>query len=199
VDRTDPSKNILRGFDAYETFLRDHPQWRGGVVLMAQLTPSRTDIPEYATYVRQCRAAARRINSRFGRKGWQPVHLSIKDDFALTLAAYTMYDVLLVNPVFDGMNLVAKEGPVLNERGGVLILSENAGAFEELGTHALPVNPFDIGLTAEAIAAALEMTEDERARRASALREAVEGNRLDRWVQAQLDDLERVRSGSRSA
>ena len=195
VDRAELSKNIVRGFDAYEIFLNDHPEWRGGVVFMAHLNPSRTDIPEYVRYVGQCRAAARRINARFGRKGWQPVHLSIKDDFSMTLAAYTLYDALLVNPVFDGMNLVAKEGPVLNERDGVLILSENAGAFEELGMHALPVNPFDVGQTAEAIAAALEMDEEDRARRASGLRGAVEANRLDRWVQAQLDDLERVRSG----
>ncbi|HEY3209079.1 MAG TPA: trehalose-6-phosphate synthase [Actinomycetota bacterium] len=195
VDRAELSKNILRGFDAYEAFLRDHPQWRREVVFMAHLSPSRTDIPEYVKYVGQCRAAARRINSRFGGKGWQPVHLSIKDDFAMALAAYTMYDALLVNPVFDGMNLVAKEGPVLNERDGVLILSENTGAFEELGRHALRVNPFDVAETAEAIAAALEMDEDERAARAAALRQAVEANRLDRWVQAQLDDLERVKSG----
>lgn len=194
VDRAELSKNIVRGFDAYEVFLRDHPTWRGEVVFVALLNPSRTDIAEYVSYIGQCRAAARRINARFGRKGWQPVRLSIKDDVAMTLAAYSMYDALLVNPVFDGMNLVAKEGPVLNERDGVLILSENAGAFEELGAHALPVNPFDVGQTAAGIAGALEMPEGERARRASALREAVEANRLDRWVQAQLDDLDLARA-----
>jgi trehalose 6-phosphate synthase len=195
VDRAELSKNIVRGFDAYEAFLRDHPEWRGGVVFLAHLNPSRTDIAEYRAYLREIRAAARRINARFGRKGWQPVRLSIMDDVAITLAAYTMYDALLVNPVFDGMNLVAKEGPALNERDGVLILSENAGAFEEMGEYALAVNPFDVGQTAQAIAAALEMDEGERARRATALREAVERNRLDRWVQAQLEDLERASSG----
>ncbi|HEV8420677.1 MAG TPA: trehalose-6-phosphate synthase, partial [Actinomycetota bacterium] len=194
VDRAELSKNIVRGFDAYETFLRDRPEWRGRVVFLAHLNPSRTDIPEYRAYLRECRLAARRINARFGRKGWQPVRLSVMDDVAITLAAYTMYDALLVNPVFDGMNLVAKEGPALNERDGVLILSENAGAFEELGEHALGVNPFDVAQTAHAIAAALEMDEGERARRATALREAVERNRLDRWVQAQLEDLQRARS-----
>jgi trehalose 6-phosphate synthase len=195
VDRAELSKNIVRGFDAYEAFLHDRPDWRGGVVFLAHLNPSRTDIAEYRAYLQECRAAVRRINRRFGRKGWQPIRLSIMDDVAITLAAYTMYDVLLVNPVFDGMNLVAKEGPALNERDGVLILSENAGAFEELGEHALAVNPFDVGQTAQAIAAALEMDEGERARRATALREAVERNRLDRWVQAQLEDLERSGSG----
>jgi trehalose 6-phosphate synthase len=129
---------------------------------------------------------------RFGRKGWKPVRLSVRDDVAITLAAFAMYDALLVNPVFDGMNLVAKEGAVLNEHG-VLILSENTGAFEELGEHALTVNPFDVAQTAEAIAVALQMPQGERAQRAAALRETVEGNRLDRWVQAQLEDLQLAR------
>ncbi len=190
VDRAELSKNILRGFEAYETFLVNRAEWRGRVVFLAHLNPSRTDIPEYRTYLSECRAAARRINATFGHKGWKPVRLSVRDDVAITLAAFAMYDALLVNPVFDGMNLVAKEGVVLNEQNGVVILSENAGAFEELGEHALAVNPFDVAQTAQAIAAALEMPEDERLQRAAALRETVESNRLDRWVQAQLEDLE---------
>ncbi|MGH2555999.1 MAG: alpha,alpha-trehalose-phosphate synthase (UDP-forming) [Actinomycetota bacterium] len=195
VDRAELSKNILRGFHAYEEFLRDHPEWRGKVVFLALLNPSRSDIPEYRTYVKDCRQAAERINERFGRKGWAPVRLSVKDDLPMTLAAFGLNDALLVNPVFDGMNLVAKEGPVLNERDGVLILSENTGAYEELGRHALGINPFDVGETAAAIASALEMDASERAWRAAALREAVTANRLDRWVDAQLDDLEEVRAG----
>jgi trehalose 6-phosphate synthase len=195
VDRAELSKNILRGFHAYESFLRSHSEWRGDVLFLALLNPSRTDVPEYRVYAKECQAAARRINARFGRKGWQPVRLVLKDDLPLTLAAYSLYDALLVNPVFDGMNLVAKEGPFLNEGTGVLILSENAGAFDELGRHALPVHPFDVGGTAEAIAAALEMDERERRRRAAALKESVTANRLDRWVGAQLDDLEAIRAG----
>jgi trehalose 6-phosphate synthase len=196
VDRAELSKNIPRGFQAYETFLREHEDWRGNVVFLAHLNPSRTDIPEYRAYATECRAAARRINAQLGRTGWQPVRLSIKDDLPQTLAAYTVYDALLVNPIFDGMNLVAKEGPTLNERDGVLILSENAGAVEELGRDAITVNPFDVGDTASAIASALDMDQSDRSRRAAALRRAVTANRLDRWVQAQLDDLERVRAGS---
>jgi trehalose 6-phosphate synthase len=110
----------------------------------------------------------------------------------MALAAYGLYDVLLVNPVIDGMNLVAKEGPMVNQRHGVLILSENAGAYQELGPHVLPVNPFDVLGTAQAIHDALSMTEAERAERASRLRAAVRRNRLDRWVQAQRDDLGRA-------
>jgi trehalose 6-phosphate synthase len=195
VDRAELSKNILRGFHAYEAFLRDNPDWRGNVLFLALLNPSRTDIPEYRAYVKDCRKAAEGINARFGRKEWLPVRLSVKDDLPMTLAAFALYDALLVNPVFDGMNLVAKEGPVLNERDGALILSENTGAFEELGRYALTVNPFDVGGTTAAIGSALEMDETERAWRAAALREAVTANRLDRWVEAQLDDLDEVRGG----
>jgi trehalose 6-phosphate synthase len=193
VDRAELSKNILRGFDAYESFLSKRPDWRDRVVFLALLNPSRTDVPEYQAYMKEVRAAARRINARFGHKGWQPVRLSIRDDFATTMAAYSVYDVLLVNPVFDGMNLVAKEGPVLNERDGALILSENAGAFEELGRYALAIDPFDVGQTADSIGAALDMDLGERSRRAAGLREVIEANRLDGWVLAQLDDLERAR------
>lgn len=196
VDRAELSKNILRGFHAYEAFLRDRPDWRGNVVFLVLLNPSRTGIPEYRAYLKDCRTAAGRINARFGRKGWKPVRLSVKDDYPMTLAAYEQYDALLVNPVFDGMNLVAKEGPVLNDRDGVLILSENTGAFEELGRNALTVNPFDVGATATAIGSALDMGESDRAWRAAALRESVIANRLDRWVGDQLDDLEEVRAAA---
>lgn len=193
VDRAELSKNILRGFLAFELFLLRHPQWRGRVRFLALLNPSRGDLEEYAAYVEQCLAVAERVNRELGSEGWQPLEVSLKDDFPRAVAAYQLYDVLLVNPVFDGMNLVAKEGPVLNRRDGVLVLSENAGAFDEVGRYAVRVNPFDVLETAEAIAAALEMGRDERARRARALRRAVRRNPLERWVEAQLADLEDVR------
>jgi trehalose 6-phosphate synthase len=195
VDRVELSKNILRGFLAYERFLEANRRWRGRVRFLSFLNPSREGVPEYRTYLRECTAAAERINGRFGREGWQPMELAIRDDFRSSVAAYGRYDVLLVNPVFDGMNLVAKEGPVLNRRDGVLILSENAGAFEELGRFALAVNPFDLEATARALAGALEMPALERTRRADGLRRAVRANPLAGWVQAQLDDLERVPAG----
>jgi trehalose 6-phosphate synthase len=189
VDRTDLSKNILRGLLAFELFLRRHPEWRRRVVHLALLNPSRESVPEYRAYTRECVRAADRINDELGDEDWQPVDFRVQDDYPMSLASYCLYDVLLVNPVIDGMNLVAKEGPILNRRNGVLILSENAGAFDELGTHALGVNPFDILGTAEAIATGLEMPEEERAGRAGRLRAEVRGNRLDRWVKAQVDDL----------
>jgi trehalose 6-phosphate synthase len=189
VDRTDLSKNILRGLFAYHTFLAEHREWHGRVFFLCLLNPSRQGLPEYRRYLLECRRKARETNRAFGRDDWLPVKLSVKDDHALTLAAYGVYDALLVNPVFDGLNLVAKEGPVLNGRDGVEILSRNAGAFPELRDHALGINPFDVAETAEAIAAALEMDRTERERRAAGLRRAVSANPLDRWVTRQTAEL----------
>ena len=193
VDRLELTKNIVRGFQAYETFLRRHPGWRGRVVFLALLSPSRMDIPEYREYAEQCVAEAERINERLGEADWTPVEVRVKDDYLGALAAYGLYDVLFVNPVFDGMNLVAMEGPLLNRRGGVLVLSRNAGAYFRLGRYALPVNPFDVAEMADALNAALEMPHDERTRRARGLSRLVLANPPERWVRSQLEDLERVR------
>src|SRR3954454_11853554 len=151
VDRTDPSKNIVRGFRAFELYLDAHPEMHTRVKLLALLDPSRQDIPEYAEYVGAIQREARRVNYRFQQDGWTPIDLQISDNFPQAVAAYKDFDVLLVNAIFDGLNLVAKEAPLVNERGGVLILSENAGAHEEVGDWALTVNPFDVVGQAEAI------------------------------------------------
>jgi len=172
-------------------FLDGHPEWRGRVRMLAHLNPSREGVPEYRRYLKECQAEVERINGRLGRGGWEPIRLSLKDDYPTALAAYSLYDVLLVNSVFDGMNLVAKEGPILNGRAGAVILSENAGAAAELGRHALMVNPFDVAATADAIAAGLHMAEGERQRRAEGLQRAVRRNRLSDWVSRQVADLSR--------
>jgi trehalose 6-phosphate synthase len=190
VDRTELSKNILRGFRAYEQFLRRHPRWRGRVVHLALLNSSRGSIREYRDYLRECLRTAGSINATLGGGRWQPIRVVVGDHYPTVLAAYGLYDVLLVNPVFDGMNLVAKEGPLLNRRDGVLVLSENAGAFAELGPDAVGINPFDVEATAEALARALEMDPGERARRAKRLRDAVMASVVERWVQGQLEDLD---------
>lgn len=190
VDRTDLSKNILRGFLAFETLLRSRPHWRRRVRFLALLHSSRSTIPEYRAYVNECVGTANRINEEFGEDGWEPIRVSLREEhYATVLAAYSMYDVLLVNPVYDGMNLVAKEGPMLNERDGVLVLSENAGAFAELGSSAVAINPFDVGATADAIARGLLMPRSERHDRLLSIREAIERNRLEDWVGRQLEDL----------
>ena len=192
VDRTELSKNIVRGFEAYGELLRQHPDWRGKVVFLALLNPSRQDLPEYREYAEETEEAVRRVNRDFGDGAWQPVELRIADDWNEVVAALGIYDVLLVNPVFDGMNLVAKEGPVLNEEDGVLVLSTNAGAHAELRDHALPVDPLDVAGTADALDAALRMSPEDRERRSTGLRRAAEGGSPARWAASQLRALDRI-------
>jgi trehalose 6-phosphate synthase len=195
VDRAELSKNILRGFQAYEDFLRRNPSWRERVVFLALLQPSRRAVSEYRTYSEECLAEADRINGDFGRPGWTPIEVRLHDHHDEVLAAYALYDALLVNPVFDGMNLVAKEGPLLNRRHGALILSRTAGAAAELGRASIPVDPVDVAGTADAIAAGLDMAGPERATRAAALRRAAGARTPAQWAGRQLRDLERITAG----
>jgi len=192
VDRTDPSKNVVRGFRAFELYLDAHPEMHGRVGMLALLDPSRQDIPEYAEYLGAIQRTARHVNDRFQRNGWTPIDLQIADNFPQAVAAYKQFDVLLVNAIFDGLNLVAKEAPLVNERDGVVILSENAGAHEELGEWALTVNPFDVAGQAEAIHAALTMRADERRQRLDGIRAHVREHDLGGWIAAQLAYLDRV-------
>ncbi len=198
VDRTDPSKNVVRGFRAFELFLDAHPELHGRVSMLALLDPSRQDIPEYAEYLGAIQRAARRVNDRFQREGWTPIDLRVEDNFAETVAAYKQFDVLIVNAIFDGLNLVAKEAPLVNERDGVLVLSENAGSHEELGEWALTVNPFDVEGQAEAIYVALTMSADERRARLEAIRTHVRGRDVAEWLADQLADLDRHVPAARS-
>jgi trehalose 6-phosphate synthase len=189
VDRTDLSKNIVRGFVAYGRMLERHPEMKGQVTFLAQLQPSRTDVPEYAAYMEAVGRTAEEVNQKHGTDSWRPIELFMEDNFSRSVAAYKNFDVLLVNAVRDGMNLVAKESAVINEKSGVLVLSENAGAHEELGEHALTVNPYDVDGQAEAIHAALTMPQEERERRSRALREEVRSNTIEDWVEAQMRDI----------
>ena len=191
VDRFELTKNIARGFLAYEAFLRDCPDWRERVTFLALLSPSRSEVAEYQAYAEECLAEAERINRAFGTRSWTPIEVSAREDYVGAVAAYGLYDALLVNPVFDGMNLVAMEGPLLNRRHGSLILSRNAGAFGRLGRYAVGVNPFDVRETADAIRDALEMPPHERTRRARGLARTVLANTPARWLGRQLDDLAR--------
>ncbi len=198
VDRTDPSKNVVRGFRALERLLEDHPELHGRVGMLAHLDPSRQDIPEYAEYLGAIQRTARAVNDHFQTETWAPIELKIEDNFLEAVAAYKQYDVLLVNAIFDGLNLVAKEAPLVNEHDGVLVLSENAGAHEELSEWALTVNPFDIAGQAEALLAALEMPETERHERLEGLRAHVREHDLAEWIEAQLADLDRIRVPARA-
>ncbi len=194
VDRTDPSKNIVRGFRAFELYLEAHPERHRRVAMLALLDPSRQDIAEYSEYLGAIQREARRVNDRFQQNGWLPIELVIEDDFAGSVAAYKQFDALFVNAIFDGMNLVAKEAPLVNERDGVLILSENAGAHAELGEWALTVNPFDVAGQAQAIHEALTMAPAERHERLGAIRGHVREHDVARWIEAQLADLDRCRA-----
>jgi trehalose 6-phosphate synthase len=191
VDRTDPSKNIVRGFRAFELYLDAHPEAVGRVGMLALLDPSRQDIPEYSEYLGAIQREARRVNDRFQQDGWAPIELVIEDNFQAAVAAYKQFDVLFVNAIFDGLNLISKEAPLVNERGGVVVLSENTGAHEELGEWVLSVNPFDVASQAVALHEALTMVPAERRLRLEAIRSHVREHDVAEWIEAQLADLDR--------
>jgi len=199
VDRADLSKNVLRGFSAFDLFLTQHPEFSERVTFVAQLMPSRTDVPEYAEYLERIEALVAVVNHRHGTPDWMPIQLKLRDDLEEAVAAYKHYDVLLVNAMFDGMNLVAKEGPLVNERNGVSILSENTGAHEELGEFALSVNPFDIQELADSIHAALTMAPAERERRARGLKAIVDRRDPGDWIDDQLEDVRKKARGDAPA
>jgi trehalose 6-phosphate synthase len=189
VDRTEPSKNIVRGLLSYGELLRQRPEWRERVVHLALAYPSRHDLPSYREYTASVQRAAREINDEFATPGWQPVQLEVRDDYARSLAGMSVADVLLVNPLRDGMNLVAKEGPVLSERGMSLVLSREAGAADELGGDAHLVNPFDVTQTGHALHLALSSSVTERAERARRLAQASTALPPAAWLAAQRDAL----------
>jgi trehalose 6-phosphate synthase len=189
VDRSDPSKNLLRGFGAYGRMLETHPQLLGEVQFWAYLQPSRQDVPFYRKYLEDVQDLARELNRRHGQQGWKPVRLELREDLNRAIAAYKEFDVLLVNSIYDGMNLVAKEGMMVNQRDGVLILSENTGSHGELGQWALTVNPFDVDQTADALYQALTMGQRQRSARVSRIRSAIRQNDIARWISGQLQDI----------
>jgi trehalose 6-phosphate synthase len=192
VDRLEPSKNILRGFLAYEALLQRNPRLRGHLSFLAFLVPSRTGLREYSHYGRMVQSAVDRINARFGRAGWRPIQIFYENDYAQALAGLSIADVVLVNPLVDGMNLVAKEAVIVSERDAVLVLSETAGAFDQMSDGALPVAPADVVGTADALATALAMAPEERARRRARLRRGVEREDITWWLRRQLEDLAEI-------
>ncbi|WP_338780410.1 trehalose-6-phosphate synthase [Streptomyces sp. DG1A-41] len=190
VDRTELSKNIVRGLLAYRRLLETHAEWRERVVHVAFAYPSRQDLAVYREYTAEVQRVSEEINAEYGTPGWTPVVLNLKDDFARSLAAYRLADVALVNPIRDGMNLVAKEVPVVSDTGCALVLSREAGAFEELGEDAIVVNPYDVTATAAALHEALSMPPEERAERSKRLAAAATALPPARWF---LDQLEALR------
>ncbi|MGW6461533.1 alpha,alpha-trehalose-phosphate synthase (UDP-forming) [Streptomyces sp. NPDC055078] len=189
VDRTELSKNIVRGLLAYRSLLASRPEWRERVVHVAFAYPSRQDLAVYREYTAEVQRVADGINAEYGTADWTPVVLHVKDDFARSLAAYRLADVALVNPIRDGMNLVAKEIPLVSDGGCALVLSREAGAYEELGEDALTVNPYDITGTADALHRALTMPAGERADRTKRLAAAASALPPQRWFLDQLTAL----------
>jgi trehalose 6-phosphate synthase len=198
VDRADLSKNVLRGFTAFDLFLEQHPEFREQVTFIAHMMPSRQDVPEYVEYLEKIEALVAVVNHRHGTTDWMPIDLKLRENLDEAIAAYKHYDLLMVNAMFDGMNLVAKEGPLVNERMGVSLLSENTGAHEELLDFALSVNPFDVQEQADAIHRALTMSPEERSWRAQGLKEIIRSRDPGDWVDDQLSDIDAKRAARAS-
>jgi trehalose 6-phosphate synthase len=189
VDRLEPTKNIVRGFQAYDLLLEQHPELRRVVKFLAFLVPSRQSLPEYQRYAREVKKIIEEVNQKYSTPDWQPIVVFYQNDRTQALAAMQYYDVLMVNPIIDGMNLVAKEGPVVNQRDGVLLLSRTVGAFPQLGKASVPTSPIDIGETSEALYKALTLPEEERHSKATLARLSVTNQNLDQWIRRQVKDI----------
>ncbi|MDE2939101.1 MAG: trehalose-6-phosphate synthase [Chloroflexota bacterium] len=189
IDRAEPNKNVVRGFKAFELLLNRFPDLQGKVSFLAFLVPSRTHIRQYQRYMDEIRQLVNQINDRFGTEDWQPITTFMENNYTQAIAGMKLYDVLLVNSLIEGMNLVAKEGPVVNTRDGVLVLSETSGAYEQLRDGAIPVSPTDVEGTMEALYAAITMSGEERKRRATTLAESVNRQDIMHWICRQLEDL----------
>ncbi|HXG42875.1 MAG TPA: trehalose-6-phosphate synthase [Dehalococcoidia bacterium] len=197
VDRAEPSKNIVRSLRAWEEFLWRYPDFQRRSVLLQFLVPSRTELDVYRNYVDEVFQLTDEINDRFGDEEWQPVHVFYEHNYPQAIAALSLYDVLFVSPIIDGMNLVAKEGPLVNRRDGVLVLSEMAGAHEQLREAAISVCPTDMEGMVQALYQACTMPRQERRQRADALRRLVQEEDILHWLEAQLRDLWAVSQGQR--
>ena len=189
IDRIEPSKNIVRGFQAFDELLELYPEHRGKVQFLALLVPSRMEVEEYQNYLNELMGAAGQVNAKYGDSNWEPVRVVVGENYPRAVAAMQLYDVLLVNSIADGMNLVAKEGPVVNQQQGVLVLSERTGAHQQLGSGALVIPPLDISATASALHQALIMPADERKEKAERLRSLIESEDIVDWLCKQLETI----------
>lgn len=189
VDRMDLSKNIVRGFKAFDMFLDEHPEYKERITFLALLQPSREDVHEYVDYRESIMRVVEVINTKHGNANWMPIDVRMQDNFARSVAAYKQFDVLMVNAIYDGMNLIAKEAGLINRRNGMIILSENAGAHEELGDYCISVSPFDLESQSQAIYQALTAEDDDKERLAGRIRETVKHNDIHKWIETQFVDI----------
>ena len=189
IDRIEPSKNIVRGFQAFDELLELHPEHRGKVKFLALLVPSRLDVNEYGSYLDEVMGIAGRVNAKYGRNDWEPIRVLVEENYPRAVAGLQIYDVLLVNSIADGMNLVAKEGPIVNRRAGVLVLSERTGAYQQLEPGVLVISPLDVHGTAEAMHQALTMPDEERRTLAERLHALIESQDIVDWLNQQLNTI----------
>ncbi len=189
IDRIEPSKNIVRGFQAFEQLLEMHPEHRGKVKFLALLVPSRMGVSEYGDYLNEVMGLAGRVNAMYGGNGWEPIRIIVEENYPRAIAGLQIYDILLVNSIADGMNLIAKEGPIVNCQNGIVVLSERTGAFQQLEPGVLAVAPLDVYGTAEALHQALTMPGEERQARAEQLRTLIEQHDIVDWLREQLNAI----------
>ena len=189
IDRAEPNKNIVRGFRAYELMLTRYPELKGKVKFLAFLVPSRTHIRQYQRYMDEIQQVIQQINNNHGTEDWQPIVPFIENNYTQAIAGMKLYDVLLVNTIIEGMNLVAKEGPVVNNRDGVLVLSQSSGVHQQLADGAISVSPTDIEGTMEALHQAVTMPAEDRKDRAARLVESVCREDINHWLYQQMHDI----------
>ncbi|MDA0732984.1 MAG: hypothetical protein BZY73_06445 [SAR202 cluster bacterium Casp-Chloro-G3] len=192
IDRAEPNKNVIRGFRAYELLLSRHPELHRKVTFLAFLVPSRTHIRQYQRYMDEIQQTIDQVNRALGDAEWQPIRAFIENNYTQAIAGMKLYDVLLANTIIEGMNLVAKEGPVVNSRDGVLVLSESSGAYPQLKKDALSVSPTDIEGTMETLYQAIQMPAAERQQRALALSKSIQLEDLNHWIISQLQDISKL-------
>jgi trehalose 6-phosphate synthase len=192
IDRAEPNKNVIRGFKAYELLLTRHPELKGKVTFLAFLVPSRTHIRQYQRYMEEVEQLVNQINHTFGNEEWQPIRAFMENNYTQAIAGMKLYDVLLINTIVEGMNLVAKEGPVVNTHNGVLVLSESSGAYHQLRRAVLPVSPTDIEGTMESLYQAIQMSPEERKERAAILTDLIQREDINHWVCRQLEDIDKL-------
>ncbi|MCK5428213.1 MAG: trehalose-6-phosphate synthase, partial [Anaerolineales bacterium] len=192
IDRIEPSKNIVRGFQAFDELLERYPEHRGKATFLAPLVPSRLGLGEYGNYLDEVMSAAGRVNAKYGGSDWEPIRVLMDENYPRAVAGLQIYDALLVNSIADGMNLVAKEGPIVNERNGVLVLSEAVGAHEQLKEGVLTITPVDTENTAQKLYEALSLSAEDRKRRSDILRKTIRRDDLDNWLRQQLADVSQL-------
>jgi len=189
IDRAEPNKNIVRGFRAYELMLTRYPELKGKVKFLAFLVPSRTHIRQYQRYMDEIQQVIQQINNNHGTDDWQPIVPFIENNYTQAIAGMKLYDVLLVNTIIEGMNLVAKEGPVVNNRDGVLVLSHSSGVYQQLSDGAISVSPTDIEGTMEALHQAVTMSAEDRKARAARMLNSVCREDINHWLYQQMNDI----------